>query len=138
MKPGVYSRVSKELDWIKSIVCDKWESYGTDLCGVKPPSSRTPAPYSPPGEDPSVSPTQSPTRTTTIKPTSPPSSKPQSNNNGSTVDCVDTPDYLNKGEVGRDCNWVGKIFDNGNKRRCKFKENGTTPAHFCPKTCNKC
>ena len=31
--PGVYSRVSKELDWIRKQVCETWATGSADLCG---------------------------------------------------------------------------------------------------------
>lgn len=47
-RPGVYARVSKEVAWIKSMVCDNWEVQGSDLCG--PPAPTAP-PTNPPGCD---------------------------------------------------------------------------------------
>jgi hypothetical protein len=41
-KPGVYSRVSEEISWMRKVICDDWK-VGSDLC-----DGYTPAPPAPP------------------------------------------------------------------------------------------
>jgi len=42
-KPGVYSRISEEIDWMRDVICDKWK-VDSDLCIGSTPTSPAPAP----------------------------------------------------------------------------------------------
>jgi len=48
--PGVYSRVSEEIDWMRGIICDDW-GVESNLCG--PPTPTPPTPTPPPVPEPS-------------------------------------------------------------------------------------
>lgn len=71
-KPGVYSRVSEEIDWMRGIICDQW-GVESSLCGDSPPDP-------PPNPNPNPTPTPNPNP--------PPVPQPE-NCNGSTSSDVD-------------------------------------------------
>jgi len=66
--PGVYARVSAEVEWMKQIMCTDWKVEAS-LCGnLNPNPSPTPVPRPPP--------TRAPSRKPTRRPTAPPQPQP--------------------------------------------------------------
>ncbi|KAL3785636.1 LOW QUALITY PROTEIN: hypothetical protein ACHAWO_005980 [Cyclotella atomus] len=75
--PGVYARVSNQIEWIKTTVCNESSSPPAGFCG----SNGTPTPSKKPSSSPTKKPTSKPTPSPTKKPlpvTSSPTKKPTS------------------------------------------------------------
>jgi len=66
--PGVYSRISAQIDWMRDQICDEW-GVESSLCGTRAP---TPLPTPRPTEVPTPRPTPRPTPLPTPRPTSVP------------------------------------------------------------------
>ena len=95
--PGIYSRISSEISWIKKVVCQDWK-VAASICGTLNPPNPTPVPTRKPTRAPTSRqptrrptappqpqptpvprppPTRAPTRKPTRRPTSPPVNNPQ-------------------------------------------------------------
>ena len=113
--PGVYSRVSAGLEWMKSIVCDEWNTGSSEFCGGLTPTS----PLSlPPTPAPVQRPSSAPITQDTLKPCQ-----------------EDDPDFF-KNRKRKNCKWVAKK-PYGKGGRCRKKHDGKKIGEFCPTTCSK-
>ena len=60
--PGVYARVSSEIDWMKQVICDEW-NVEASMCGPSTPTTPPPpvtAPVTAPTKAPQSAPTKAP------------------------------------------------------------------------------
>ncbi len=53
-------------------------------------------------------------------------------------DCEDDPDFLFKGRIGKDCEWVASRGLKKKKKVCRRKSFGTRVWRLCPRSCKKC
>lgn len=137
-KPGVYSRISGQINWIRSEVCKMTKTnpkpaYCTGTSTAKP-TTRAPTP---PARTPTRAPTRAvnrvPTRAPTRAPTPFPTTETPSPTTGST--CVDDPTayfYIN-GRL-RDCAWFA-ARPTVQEYYCGWD---TDPDYYCQKTCDSC
>ena len=139
--PGVFARISKQIDWIEDMVCNKLspedcvngkllqrlsEKMGTTSQLTTRPTRRTTKQPTPRGVGNSIkrSPTKKPTRAPTRKPTRRPTAAPTGTAGD---DCKDRDSFSNlSGTKTRDCEWVAKRMS----VRCLSYE------EVCPETCN--
>jgi hypothetical protein len=70
-RPGVYSRTSDSIDWVKNIVCDKWNVQGSGLCGDDNDNDNSNNPQPPVPEPTPPSPTPVPPQQPQPTPTPP-------------------------------------------------------------------
>jgi len=100
--PGVYSRVSEEIEWMRGIICGEWD-VESDLCGTPSPVAPTP-PTPPPTQAPSSSPSTSQPSTS---PTNPPTLEEKSCDSGKSV--IDLNFYFD--DYSEDISWNITDYD---------------------------
>ena len=116
-KPGVYSRVSSRSTWIKSTICNDFNSVAS-FCK---------------SESPTESPTKSPSGFTDVLAASPTASPTES--------CVDDADFKYKNRKKKNCKWVGRGKSKKVRKKCKKKwrvgPDKKKLHEWCPETCGR-